>query len=80
MKSLTIRFGERLRELRKERELSQEAFADICGFDRTYISGMERGVRNPSLTAIETLAKALNVPVEEFFKDLDKPAKKSKAA
>lgn len=78
MKSLTIRFGERLRELRKERELSQEAFADICGFDRTYISGMERGVRNPSLTAIETLAKALNISVEDFFTDLDKPVKKNR--
>ncbi|RYF36756.1 MAG: XRE family transcriptional regulator [Cytophagaceae bacterium] len=70
MNSLPVRFGERLRELRKERELSQEAFANICGFDRTYISGMERGVRNPSLAAVDTLAKALNVSVEDLFRGL----------
>ncbi|MGJ7574880.1 helix-turn-helix domain-containing protein [Variovorax sp. RB2P76] len=70
MKSLSIRFGERLRKLRKERELSQEEFAAACGFDRTYVSGMERGVRNPSLAAIETLAGALGLPVGELFKGL----------
>ena len=37
------RFGKRVRELRKARGLSQEAFADKCGLDRTYISGIERG-------------------------------------
>ncbi|WP_198087002.1 helix-turn-helix domain-containing protein [Variovorax sp. E3] len=70
MKSLSIRFGERLRELRKERELSQEAFAAECGFDRTYVSGIERGVRNPSLAAVETLAAALGLSVGELFKGL----------
>jgi transcriptional regulator with XRE-family HTH domain len=67
---LTQRFGERIRELRKAHELSQEAFADLCGFDRTYISGIERGTRNPSLAAIETLAKALGVSVSELFNGL----------
>ncbi|WP_082797732.1 helix-turn-helix domain-containing protein [Collimonas arenae] len=70
MKSLSIRFGERIRELRKERGLSQEGFADLCGFDRTYISGIERGLRNPSLIAIGALAKALKVSVEELFSGL----------
>lgn len=68
--SLTARFGERIRELRKARGLSQEAFADLCELDRTYISGIERGTRNPSLTAIETLAKALRISVGELFNDL----------
>jgi transcriptional regulator with XRE-family HTH domain len=53
--------------LRKARELSQEKFADLCGFDRTYVSGIERGRRNPSLSAIEVLAKALKISVEELF-------------
>lgn len=70
MKSLSIRFGERVRELRKERGFSQEGFAAACGFDRTYISGIERGRRNPSLSAIEILAKALNVSVAELFHKL----------
>jgi transcriptional regulator with XRE-family HTH domain len=70
VKSLSIRFGERLRELRKERSFSQEGFAAACGFDRTYISGIERGLRNPSLSAIEILAKALGVSVSDLFLDL----------
>jgi transcriptional regulator with XRE-family HTH domain len=70
VKSLSIRFGERVRELRKDLGLSQEGFADACGFDRTYISGIERGLRNPSLTAIEILAKALGISVSDLFHDL----------
>ncbi|SFH73177.1 Helix-turn-helix [Collimonas sp. OK307] len=42
----------------------------MCGFDRTYISGIERGVRNPSLSAIEALAMALSVTVAELFSGL----------
>lgn len=42
----------------------------MCGFDRTYISGIERGLRNPSLSAIEALAMALGVTVEELFTGL----------
>lgn len=53
-----------------ERALSQEGFAHLCGFDRTYISGIERGFRNPSLSAIEILAKALNTTVAQLFSGL----------
>ncbi|MBD9663212.1 transcriptional regulator with XRE-family HTH domain [Variovorax paradoxus] len=70
MISLSVRFGKRLRELRKERGLSQEDFAARCGLDRTYVSGMERGVRNPSLAVIDTLAVALGIRLEELFKGL----------
>ena len=70
MISLSVRFGKRLRELRKERDLSQEDFAARCGLDRTYVSGMERGVRNPSLAVIETLAVALGIRLEELFKGM----------
>ncbi|MEB0139409.1 MULTISPECIES: helix-turn-helix transcriptional regulator [unclassified Undibacterium] len=64
---LSITFGIRIRALRKAAGLSQETFADSCGFDRTYISGIERGKRNPSLSAIEILAEALNVTVVKLF-------------
>jgi len=50
--------------------LSQEEFAARCGFDRTYISGIERGVRNPSLAAIEILAKSLKISVSTLFHEL----------
>ena len=63
---ITLRFGRRVRELRKERGLSQEAFADRCGLDRTYISGIERGRRNVSLRNIDVIAQALGVSVSEL--------------
>jgi len=64
---LRVTFGQRLRELRLRRGLSQEAFADVCGFARSYMSRLERGVGNPSLDAIQTLADALGVEVVELF-------------
>ena len=47
--------------------MSQEAFADKCGFARSYMSRIERGRANPSLDAIEVLADALEVEVKELF-------------
>jgi transcriptional regulator with XRE-family HTH domain len=46
---------------------SQEAFADRCGYARTYMSRVERGTGNPSLDAIEAFAVALKVPVHDLF-------------
>jgi DNA-binding XRE family transcriptional regulator len=64
---LKVLFGQRLRELRRERGMSQEAFADHCGYARSYMSRLERGAGNPSLEAIEILASALSVEVVELF-------------
>lgn len=64
---LKVLFGQRLRELRRERGMSQEAFADHCGYARSYMSRLERGAGNPSLDAIEVLASALNVDVRDLF-------------
>lgn len=47
--------------------MSQEAFADRCGFARSYMSRVERGGANPSLDAVEVLANALGVEVVELF-------------
>ena len=66
-KSILVTFGEKLRQLRREKGLTQEAFADLCGLDRTYISGLERGKRNPSLNAIHCMAEALEVSAGHFF-------------
>lgn len=61
------RVGWNLRRLRAERGITQENFGTDSGFDRAYISGMERGVRNPSILVLERVAKALKVDVGEFF-------------
>ena len=60
------RIGWNLKRLRKEREISQEDFAPDSGFDRGYISGVERGVRNPSILVLERIATALEVDVAEL--------------
>jgi transcriptional regulator with XRE-family HTH domain len=60
-------FGQRVRELRKIKALSQEALALMCDLDRTYIGGVERGERNISLINIYKVSDALGVPVRELF-------------
>lgn len=55
------KFGERVRQLRLGRKLSQEVLADEAGLDRSYIGGVERGERNVSLVNIERIARALGV-------------------
>ena len=66
-----IYFGSQIQKLRKERELSQENLALLCGLDRSYIGGVERGERNISLINIQKIAKALGVKVKDLFDDLD---------
>lgn len=66
------KFGENARNLRKQSNLSQEKLAELAGLDATYISGIERGVRNPSLVAIVQLAGALKTTPGELFAGLGK--------
>ena len=61
------RFGNRVRELRNQKALSQESLALACDLDRTYIGGVERGERNISLINIYKIARALGVNVKELF-------------
>ncbi len=56
------RVGINLRKFRRERGFSQEKLAFECGLHRTYISGVERGVRNPTVLVLEAIAKALKIP------------------
>ena len=63
---LHVALGRALRQLRSERRLSQEALALSAGLDRTYVSGIERGERNPTLGSIQKLAKALDLRVSEL--------------
>ncbi|WP_323639335.1 helix-turn-helix transcriptional regulator [Pectobacterium polonicum] len=66
-KNITVRFGQRIKTLRLQAGLSQEAFADKCSLDRTYISGIERGVRNPTLEVIGVIADGLGINLKTLF-------------
>ena len=64
-------FGERVRRLRLQRGLSQEALAEQAGLHWTYISGVERGRRSPGLNVIAKLAAALHVTLGKLVEGLD---------
>lgn len=63
---LCSQFGIRIRELRKQNGYSQEEFAEQVGMHRTYLGGLERGERNPTLTIMMRLAKGLRVSLSEL--------------
>lgn len=63
------KLGVRIRALRLERQLSQEALADRASIGRSYMSGIERGVRNCSVLHVIRVAKALGVSTGELFAD-----------
>lgn len=63
------RVGLNLRKFRLELGLSQEALAFECGLHRTYISGVERGVRNPTVLVLERIATALKVRSSRLLED-----------
>ncbi len=61
------KFGKRVRQLRQEKGWSQEGFAFEARLDRTYVGGIERGERNPSLKNIARLADTLGIPMSKLF-------------
>lgn len=64
-------FGTVLRELRENKKLSQEKLAEFCDLDRTYISLLERGLRQPTLTTLFKLSDALNIKPSELVEMVD---------
>lgn len=60
---IRARLSLNMRRLRQSKGWSQEEFAHQAGLHRTYISDLERGARNPTITVVEKLALALGVPV-----------------
>jgi transcriptional regulator with XRE-family HTH domain len=68
MQDVRVRFGKALRLQRKKLGVSQEEFADMCGLDRTYIGGIERGERNVGLVNIERIAIALKLSLAQLFR------------
>jgi transcriptional regulator with XRE-family HTH domain len=61
------RLGRNLRRLREAKGMSQEAFAHDAGIHRTYVSDIERGARNPTITIVEKLAAAMQVTASEML-------------
>jgi transcriptional regulator with XRE-family HTH domain len=70
MEDIRRRFGEAVRKSRHKLGVSQEEFAHICGLDRTYVGGIERGERNVALVNIERIAKAFKLSMSELFRGL----------
>lgn len=64
---IKIKFGLRLRQLRKEKGISQEELMAATGIHRTYLSEVERGIRNISIVNVEKISLALNIDVMEMF-------------
>lgn len=60
--------GQRIKQVREEKGMTQEDLADSANKDRTTIGFLERGVRSPSVKTLDEIAKALNVPLYELFK------------
>jgi transcriptional regulator with XRE-family HTH domain len=69
--NLLVDLGNRVRELRLAAGLTQEALADLCGLDRTYISGIERGKRNVAIKNLATIAIALKTSLAELLSGID---------
>lgn len=59
-----------IKRVRLERKISQEDLANLANLDRTYISGIERGVRNITLKSLSTLLNALELNIEQFSIEL----------
>ena len=62
--------GRRIRHLRTEKGWSQERLAEEAGMHRTYMWGIEQGMRNPSVRHLIKLADALEIPVSDLFHEL----------
>ena len=63
-------FGKKIRELRKKQGISQEAFANKIGMDRTYYSSIENGKHNLSLLSIKKISDGLGIDLKNLFENL----------
>jgi transcriptional regulator with XRE-family HTH domain len=64
---INLLLAKNVKNYREKLGISQEALAELSGLHRTYISGIERGVRNPTLAVLAVLAKALNISVSTLL-------------
>jgi len=71
MNNIKSKFGNKVREIRKSKGLSQESFAGLADIDRTYIADIENGKRNVSIIIVEKIAKAFKISISDLFSDID---------
>jgi transcriptional regulator with XRE-family HTH domain len=69
LNDVTVRFGNRLREVRKDKGLTQEKLAEIAQLSRNYVNDVERGRRNVTIVTVESLARALGVRMADLMPD-----------
>lgn len=67
---ITVKFGERIKQIRQSKGISQEKFALSIDMDRTYYASVENGKRNISIVNIEKIAKGLGISLDELFKGI----------
>lgn len=67
MNTLRALFGQRLRQLRRQKNITQERLAEAIGASVDLISNIERGINAPSFETLEKLAETLDIPVKELF-------------
>ena len=67
MATVTQKFGQRVRDLRKKKGLTQEQLAEMAKIDHSYLNAIEAGRKNPSLKRIAKLARVLEISLPEFF-------------
>ena len=74
MQDILLALGQRVRELRKKKGFSQEAFADVTGVHRTWMGAIERGERNLSFHNLVLITKALGITLSQLLSGLEKRA------
>jgi transcriptional regulator with XRE-family HTH domain len=67
---IRVRFGNRLRYLRKKKGWTQAEMADLLGLDRSYVGEIEQGKRNPCLLNLEVIADGLQVSLPKLFSNM----------
>ncbi len=78
MYNIKIHFGKILLGLRKETGVSQKEVADNCGLERAYISRLERGLSEPSITTLFKLSDYFGIQIVDLISTLDKQRKRAK--
>jgi len=67
---LLLKLGRKIKDIRQQQNISQEQLAQRCEFDRTYISMLERGKRNPSLLNLKKLSTGLQIKLSTLLEEL----------
>ncbi|MFN9733349.1 MAG: helix-turn-helix domain-containing protein [Microcystis sp.] len=70
--SVRLLFGQNVKKVREQKGWSKDRLSEETGLHRTYISGIERGVRNPTIEIVQQLATALGVEIQDLFIDSNK--------